>query len=562
MTLALLAVLGVLCIVAVNTLAPKVGVSAPLALVAIGIVVSVFRLVPPVNVPPEWILAGILPPLLYSAAAAMPTMDFRRDFRAISGLSVTLVVLTSFALGWFFSAMLPGLGLAGGVALGAIISPTDAVATSIVKRLRVAPRAVAVLDGESLLNDASALVLLRSAIAATAGAVSHWHAVGAFVRSIVLATLIGVAVGYAVLLVRRYIAQPAVNTLLSFTVPFIAYQPTEHLHASGLVAVVVAGISIGHGSPRYLSAVHRHNDEQNWRTIELLLEGAAFLVMGLQVLAIVDDVLDAHGSLRPAVGLAVVALAITLTVRGLFVGPLLLGLRRLQRRYAAARPAYERMQARLDEATEEQRASRKHGFMRLHLQRLVADADFLAAKPMGWRDGVLLVWAGMRGAVTVAAAQTLPYDMPYRSLLVLIAFLVATLSLALQGGSMPALVRRLAFPPPDRTAAARERETLASAVEQAALVVLEDAALCKEDGTVYGPELVSMVRERLIDSLHDPEHELQWREARELTDRLLEAQRKRLLDIRIEGTCSSEALQEALARIDAVQISMKHGHHS
>lgn len=229
MSPALLAVFGVVCIVAINTLAPKVGVSAPLGLVVAGIVLSLLRFVPALAVPPEWILAGVLPLLLYSAAVSMPAMDFRRDFRAISGLSVSLVVMTSLALGWFFARFIPELGLAGGIALGAIVSPTDAVATSIVKRLGVAPRAVAVLDGESLLNDASALVLLRSAIAAAASSVSLWHVAGSFVRSVAIATAIGFSVGYVALLLRRRIPQASVNTLLSFIVPFLAYEPAEHL---------------------------------------------------------------------------------------------------------------------------------------------------------------------------------------------------------------------------------------------------------------------------------------------------------------------------------------------
>ena len=168
MELAPALVVAVIGIVAVTRIAPRVGVAAPLLLVLLGVVASLLPGAPGLEIEPEWILAGVLPPLLYSSAVSMPGMDFRRDFGAIAGLSVVLVVVSAVVLGVFFSRVLD-ISLATGIALGAVVSPTDAVATSITKRLGVSPRLVTVLEGESLLNDASALVLLRSAIAATAG---------------------------------------------------------------------------------------------------------------------------------------------------------------------------------------------------------------------------------------------------------------------------------------------------------------------------------------------------------------------------------------------------------
>jgi NhaP-type Na+/H+ or K+/H+ antiporter len=158
------AVLGVVAIVAVNSLAPRVGVAAPLVLVLLGVGVSFLPFVPAIEVEPEWILGVVLPPLLYSSAVSMPTMDFRRDFRIISTLSVVLVVVSAVVVGFVVSWLVPDVGLAAGIALGAIVSPTDAVATSIVRRAGVSPRIVTVLEGESMLNDASALVVLRAAI--------------------------------------------------------------------------------------------------------------------------------------------------------------------------------------------------------------------------------------------------------------------------------------------------------------------------------------------------------------------------------------------------------------
>ena len=158
-------VVGLLAIAAATLFAGRLGVAAPLLLVLLGIGVSVLPWAPDVEIEPEWVLAGVLPPLLYSASAALPAMDFRREFGTIRGLSVVLVVDSSLVLGVFLAWALD-VDLAWGIALGAIVSPTDAVATSIVKRLGVSRRAVTMLEGESLLNDATALVLLRAAIAA------------------------------------------------------------------------------------------------------------------------------------------------------------------------------------------------------------------------------------------------------------------------------------------------------------------------------------------------------------------------------------------------------------
>src|SRR3954469_23361894 len=275
------AVLGVVAIVAVSALAPRVGVAAPLVLVLLGVAVSFLPFVPAIDVDPEWILGGVLPPLLYSSAVGMPTMDFRRDFRIISGLSVVLVVVSAVVVGFVVSWLVPGIGLAAGIALGAIVSPTDAVATSIVRRAGVSPRIVTVLEGESMLNDASALVLLRAAIAALGAGVVLIDVAGSFVWSVVLASAIGLVVGKLTLLVRSRLDQSTAGVAISLVTPFVAYLPAEGAEASGLVAAVVAGLVSGHGAARRLSAEDRITERVVWRTVELLLESAVFLLMGL-----------------------------------------------------------------------------------------------------------------------------------------------------------------------------------------------------------------------------------------------------------------------------------------
>jgi CPA1 family monovalent cation:H+ antiporter len=514
-------VLGLLAIAAATTVAPRVGVAAPLLLVLTGIGVSLLPFVPEIEVEPEWILTVVLPPLLYSAAVSMPAMDFRREFTAIRGLSVVLVVLSALILGVFFHLVIPDLSLAWGIALGAIVSPTDAVATSIVKRVGVSGRITAVLEGESLLNDATALVILRSAIAATAASVSIGGVLGDFAFAIAAAVAIGFVVGHANVWVRAHVSDSAVNTTLSFTVPFLAAVPAEEIGASGLVAAVVAGLVTGQHAPERLSARHRLSEAQNWRTIELILEGGVFLVMGLELSAILDE---AQGDLDTAAVVAAGALALTLVIRAAYVAPLLAGLGRRARRGERMKPRVATMQARLEErdpAFMQQLARRSRsrdleaGAERFatRIRRSLADIDYFLAAPLGWREGAIVVWAGMRGAVTLAAAQTLPEDTPQRSLLILIAFLVATGSLLLQGGTLPRVVK-IVRPAPERVDP-EERPRLDA--------LLADVAQ-RTDG----------------DRLHT-----------------LQAQRRMLLDARDDGTFSADALNAALTQLDAEEIGIE-----
>ena len=550
--LLIVVVMGLLVISAAATLGPRMGFAAPLLLVVAGIGASLLPFVPEVHVEPEWILSGVLPPLLYSASVSMPSMNFRREFGAISGLSFVLVVVSSLALGAVFACLIPGVGLAWGIALGAIVSPTDAVATSIVKRAGVPSRVVTILEGESLLNDATALVILRAAIAGAALSVSLWGVLFNFVYSIVVAGIVGFVVGHVNLLVRARVEEASVNTAISFTVPFLAAIPAEKLGASGLVAAVVAGLATGHHAPQFLSPQHRLSDSQNWRTVELILEGAVFLTMGLELSAIVGDVGIDSRSIGMAVGLAAVALLLTILVRAAYVAPLLAGLKSRASRGERMKPWISTTQDRLDdpEAADEvfgrlgARRTTSAASMerfRTRLRRLVADIDYLLAQPLGWREGTIIVWAGMRGAVTLAAAQTLPEDTPSRSLLILVAFLVATSSLLLQGGTLAPLISRLRPAGVDESIVHDERVRLMALLEQTATAVAE--------GRGVDPARVSRGGiEREADQGDDQKR---------LTLDVISARRKALLDARDDGNFSADALNAALAVLDADQISLE-----
>jgi NhaP-type Na+/H+ or K+/H+ antiporter len=610
-------IIAVVVIALATAVAPKVGIAGPLILVLIGGGVSLLPFVEIPEINPELILVGVLPPLLYSAAVSLPAIEFRRDFGPIAGLSFLLVILSSIVLGVFFLAVIPGIHPAVAVALGAILSPTDAVATSIVKRLGVSRRVVTMLEGESLLNDATALVLLRTMIASVGIATSVGSDAGigvgfipAFAWGVLVAVVVGAIVGWLNLRLRALIRNSAANTAIGFVVPFIAYIPTEELGGSGLVAAVVAGIVTGQGAARWFTPEQRRSDEHNWHTIELVLEGAVFLIMGLELSDIVTQNVENHNGLGTGLGIALGALAIIIVVRAAYVSLLVW----LQSRRARGRRRrrLEAMSTRIDQLaageiggvrsrsagsdtdagpgaaagpaaagsrsepasvsrssarrggrreapdTDSPRAQRRLSSMRGQVSRALSDLDYYQASPLGWKHGVIIVWAGMRGVVTLAAAQTLSDDVTTdRALLVFIAFAVAVGSLMLQGFTLPGLVRllRLEHRGDDRLDKA-EQSALDDELRDAAIAALSDPALRRRDGSEFSDDLVTVVSTRMVDPPDDADG-LPTRDLLELRLAMIEAMRTRLNALSSGGGYSTPALRHALAELDADQLSLE-----
>ncbi|HET7725508.1 MAG TPA: sodium:proton antiporter [Propionibacteriaceae bacterium] len=576
MNLALLAIGGVVLVVASTVLAPKVGVAAPLLLVVLGFAASLTPWIGPVTVPPDWILAGVLPPLLYSAAVSTPVMEARRDFRIISLFSVVLVAVSALVIGVVATVVVPGLPLGVGIALGAVISPTDAVATSIVRRAGVSQRLVTVLEGESMLNDASALVLLRSAVAAVGVGISVWHITLQFVWAVVAAIAIGVVVGRVTLLVRGRISDATTGVAVSLVVPFLAYIPTEHLGASGLVAAVTAGVVTGDGAPHKMGAGDRMTDRTVWRTIELLLESGVFLLIGLELPALARDLTAHGGSILSALAVGVLAAAVVVAIRAVFVAGSVWALARRNRRQPAVREKLAEISDQLDQGVLPETGRPKLEATRLLKRRppvspgekrqtqltrwrqaldgRIADLDYLAGEQFGWRDGIVLVWAGMRGAVTVAAAQTLPEDTPHRSFLVLVATLVAVGMLIAQGSTLSWLASRLGL---------TGRDTVGDEEQWTALQAeLSRAALSRLDA--YPDKLADDIRERLLrrtsaddDPYAGAVQRVRLEQYRTMRLDLINAERDELLVLRRTGSYPSAMLDAALVQLDAEQIGIE-----
>ncbi|AYF98623.1 cation:proton antiporter [Protaetiibacter intestinalis] len=575
MEYALVAIGGIIAIVAAAAWGQRLGVAAPLILVVIGVGYSLIPGVPPIDVEPDIILLGVLPPLLYAAAITVPFVDFRRDFAAISVLSVVLVVASALATGFVLFMILPNLNLAAAIALGAVISPTDVVAaTSIAKRVGLPARLVSILEGEGLVNDATALVLLRTAIAATAATASGadvvaWNAIGQFFYAVLVAIGIGLVVGVMAVFVRRRLDNPMLDTAISFAVPFIAFIPAEELHGSGVISVVVAGLYSGHQSARAFTAQSRISERFNWRTVQFVLENGVFLLMGAQISTIIADVHADDLSVDHAVMLGLLMTAMLIVIRYAFVWPLVFVMRareqRIDEQQTMLQRALERVQGMTGMGA---RYERRRAGVERRIDRRRNDLAQLRAEGLGWRGGIVLGWAGMRGVVTLAAAQSLPRSTPYYEQLVLIAFTVAITTLLVQGGTLPYLIRITGIRGSDRAADRRELATLLDEMSRAALEVLD-----RDEVTIVGIPVDRTIVERVredtllagqaaweraeqadkVDGLVDSPHQ----QYRLLRREVLAAERDVLLEATSRGAYPSRILRRAQALLDLEEARLQ-----
>ncbi|MFC5503601.1 cation:proton antiporter [Lysinimonas soli] len=596
MDYSLVAVGGVVVVVAAAAFSKRLGIAAPLLLVVIGIGYSYIPGVPQIHVDPHVILAGVLPPLLYGAAVNVPLVDFRRNFGSITGLSVLLVLVSALVTGFVLFVILERLDLGAAIALGAVISPTDVVAaTAIGKRLGLPPRLLSILEGEGLVNDATALVLLKSAVAAigltASSGFSPWGSVGSFAYSVVVALVVGIVVGFVTVLIRRRLNDPVLDTAISFAVPFIAFLPAEELKASGVIAVVAAGLYSGHYGPRFLSPQSRFSERFNWRTIQFVLENGVFLLMGAQLAGIVADVHVEELSADKAVYLGLLLAAILIVLRFVFVWPLLAVVRQGEARQelrvsqltllvdrlqgaamGTARWARQVARGRASggpggasdapgRRSQERAEKRRAGFVR-QVERRRNDVAQLKSEGLSWRGGVVLGWAGMRGVVTLAAAQSLPTSTPYYEQLVLIAFTVAIVTLLLQGGTLPLVIRLVKIRGADRVADRHELATLLDEMSAAGLEVLESPDFELPGGGSVDPEIVERVRNDTLLATQSAWERAEHADAddgilksphqqyRALRHEVLAAERAVLLDARSRGAYASRIMERAQSLLD------------
>jgi CPA1 family monovalent cation:H+ antiporter len=505
--LALVAVAGI-----VAGFARRLQWSEPLALVVIGIGISFIPHFLDIELTPDLILIGLLPPLLYAAAIRTSLVDFRANRRPLLVLSVGLVAFTAVTVGLAAWWVVPGTTLAAGFALGAVVAPTDAVAaTTVARRVGMPRRVVSILEGESMVNDATALVALNTALAAISSTISPWQVGWDFVREAGGGLLVGLAAAFVLAVVRRYIDDPVLDTTLSFAAPYVAFLPAQQLHASGALAVVVTGLILGHKSPVLQSAGSRIAENINWRTVQFLLENVVFLLIGLQIRPLLTSVRDEHLHWTSVVGPCAVVLTVTVVSRIVWVFAVVGVLRVLRQ------PVWQ------------------------------------------WRTSLVVGWAGMRGVVTLAAVFLIPADTPYRALLALAAFIVVAGTLLLQGLTLPWLVRRLNLPGPDLAEDALQAAGLVDTATRAGLAVLDELARPGDP-----PEVLDELRQRALkrsnglwEQLGRSQTELEPPAAtyRRLRLQMLSAERSSILQARDSGAYDDEVLRMALQSID-VEESM------
>ncbi|PRY50008.1 sodium/proton antiporter (CPA1 family) [Geodermatophilus tzadiensis] len=446
-TVLLLVLAGVAVVVAARWLGDRTGLPSAALLTVAGLV---YGLLPGPNLAldPEFVLAVLLPPLLYSAALDSSLIAIRDNLRTVVGLSVLLVLVTAMVVGVGFALWVPGATLAAGVALGAAVAPPDPVAALAVgRRVGLPPRLVTLIQGEGLLNDATALTLLTVAVAAATGnGFSTWSALGQFALAAAGGVLAGLAVAYGIRPLRRLRRDPLSSNAISLATPFAAYLLAESVHVSGVLAVVVAGLVIGHNAPYWTSGATRLQTDAVWRLVDFLLEGVVFLLIGNQLPAVIGGL----GEHAPST----VVVAAAVTVGGvLLVRPLWLWLT-------------------------------EHAPRALHL-RLGAGPEAEDGDPrtlprqLSGREITVLSWAGTRGVITLAAVFTLPLTtdagepFPARDLLLFCAFLAVLVTLVGQGTTFAPLVRRLGLRA-DAADGARLRNQARVAAVEAGLTRLDE----------------------------------------------------------------------------------------
>jgi NhaP-type Na+/H+ or K+/H+ antiporter len=370
----LVVVAVVLVIGVVSFFASRIGVAAPLALTVVGVGVGAIPAVPHFQIEPSIVLTVILPPLLYAAARQVPFVDFRRNLRVIGFLAIVLVVVSAVLVGLLVHLLWATVPIALAIALGAVVAPPDAVAaTSLGKRLGLPPRIVTILEGEGLVNDATALVLLATVLAIVTTSVQSpngWMIALNFLWAVVGAVLIGGILGAVAVAIRRRITEPVLDAAISLVIPFVAYLAGEFAHSSGVVAVVVAGILVGNQGAYRIRASFRLTEAGTWRIVTLLVENAVFLFMGFQLWPVVSQV--AHGDKLPGtLGVAGLVILLLVGIRFAAMPPLLWTIRRRYRRKAARA---DQSQGRFDNVTEEDFQQRAANFRQLGIKQSPAQS--------------------------------------------------------------------------------------------------------------------------------------------------------------------------------------------
>ena len=495
-----------------SVLARVVRVPYPILLVLGGLVLGFVPGMPAVELPPELVLVAFLPPLLYWAGFFSSPRDLRADARAISMLAVGLVLATMVAVAVTAHAMVDAMTWPAAFALGAIVSPTDPLAASAIgRRLGVPRRLLTVLEGESLVNDATALVAYRVAVAAAvSGSFVAWQAGLRFVVTAAGGVVVGLLAGWLVAELRRRLDDPVVEIVISVVTGYAAYLPAELLGVSGVLAAVTAGLYVGWRAPELASASTRLLGFSFWEVLVYLANAVLFILVGLQLRPILEDLDGTAVAVLVGQGVLVSAMVVAVRLGWAFSVP--------------------------------------------YLVRLVDRRPSQRMRRVGAKDRLMLGWSGMRGAVSLAAALALPLDFPMRNLILFLTFAVIFATLVVQGLTLPALIRRLRFDQDD----AEEREELKArlAATYAALERLDELAGADwtRDDTVERLHAMYEFRRRRLKErggyLENDGAEDRSLAYQRLLRELLQAQRQAIVQLRNQGRISNDVMHRIERELD------------
>src|SRR5438105_3245538 len=513
-----------ICLVAVALLAlvaRKIRVPYPIVLTIGGLILALIPGLPSIRLDPQLVFNLFLPPLIYPAAVFTSWRDFRANLRPILFLAIVLVLLTMAATACLFHSLV-GLPLAVGFVFGALISPPDAVAAlAVTQSLRVPRKIIVILEGESLINDATSFISFRFAVAAVlTGSFSLAQAGLQFLFVAAGGVCVGLAVGWLATQVQKRMDDPPVQTMFSLLTPYVAYFSGEAVHVSGILAVVIAGIYYGWRAPRILSGRMRLQALPVWEMVVFILNGILFMLIGLQLPLVVHSL--APGSITGAAKLALFVVLVMMLVRFAWI------------------------------------------FGTSYLPRLLS-RNFGGKNRVPWQQTALIAWTGMRGADSLAGALAIPFVLPNgqpfpgRDLIILLTFCVIFATLVLQGLTLAPLVRFLKIKD-DRITEKEERLARLKANE-AALARLQEIASSKR----AMPNAVERLRSEYEDRVRQLQIEepdggsvsrLYSRDFEELAREVLQTERDTVIQLRNEEAINYQALRRIQRDIDLAEARL------
>lgn len=512
-------------------LGQKLRISYPIFLVLAGLMLSFVPGLPRIVIDPDLIFLIFLPPLLYQAAWETSWRDFWRWRRPIGLLAFGLVFFTSTIVAYASRAMIPGFTLPLGFLLGGIISPPDAVAaTSVLKGVKVPRRVTSILEGESLINDASSLIVFRFALAAVVSGTFVWQqAVTSFLLVSTMGIAVGLVAGYGFYLIHRYLpTTPSINTVLTFIAPYGMYLLAEEFHVSGVLAVVSGGLFLSFRSHRVFDADTRLQTNSVWASIGFALNGLVFILIGLELPVAVGGM--GTYSLGQAITYGLIISAIIILIRLLWMFPSAYIPRWLSSRVRAAEP-----------------------------------------RP-GWQGLLVLGWAGMRGVVSLASALSVPLllndgqEFPQRNLILFITFVVILVTLVFQGLTLPVLIHFTGVAEMDERMPPEEQEaSIRLRLRRAALAHL--AHYYAAD--VQNNELIRALQQRmqaeaqrtgnLLELLeYDESNRRALQRYHQVLLNVLRVQREELFVLRDQDIFEEEMLRHQEAQLDLDEAKITH----